>query len=87
MVKKKKEAKAAQEEADSLEVGSDTHIQWQGEGMLEGYDAADAPVEKPPPVPTQGSGNFNFAKQGRSCTPGRGWRKKFPGGIFRVRRC
>ena len=30
--------------------------QWQGEGMLEGYDTADARGEAPP-VPTQGSGS------------------------------
>jgi len=77
MVKKKKEAKAAQEEAESLEAGNDTHIQWQGEGMLEGYDAADAPDEKPPPVPTQGTGNFNFAKQGAPAPPEEGGGKNF----------
>ena len=71
MVKKKKEAKVAEEEAALLEAGGDNRIQWQGEGMLEGYDAAKAPSETPPPVP-KGSGNFNFAKQSAPAPPAGG---------------
>jgi V-type H+-transporting ATPase subunit D len=77
MVKKKKEAKVAEEERALLEAGGDNHIQWQGEGMLEGYDAAKAPDEKPPPVPTHGSGNFNFAKQSAPAPPEEGSGKNF----------
>lgn len=56
MVKKKKEQKLAEEEKLKEEQG----VFFQDQGMLEGYDAANAPDTPPAP---KGSGKFNFAKQ------------------------
>jgi V-type H+-transporting ATPase subunit D len=79
MVKKKKEAKVAEEEKLKLLEGQEQYpVFLQDEGMLEGYDAASAPDDADaPPVPQQQQqqqqqGGFNFAKQNAPAPPAEG---------------
>lgn len=66
MVKKKKEAKVAEEEKLKEAAGQGGTV-WQEEGMLEGFDAAKAPGDAP--TAPKGTGKFNFAKQSAPAPP------------------